>query len=193
MQSEMCYGGITLREFGRKCIHILFGLFLIFLLTFLERELFLYFLFFVFIVSLSVANIKLIGRKVPIVDFFLELFERKNVIPTLGTLWYINGILLSTLLLYDADEIIAVLIVLALGDGFSNMFGRFGKWKIPYNVNKTVEGSSIFFIFSLLAYLFIGELAIPFALLMTLVESLPLSLDDNLVIPLVASIFFYSV
>jgi len=92
--------------------------------------------------------------------------------------------------LHSPSEIAAVIFILAIGDGASTIIGMKGKHKIPYNKEKTFEGTVAFFLFSLPAYFFIGEAIIPLAIIAAVVESLPLRLDDNLTVPIACTVFF---
>lgn len=90
--------------------------------------------------------------------------------------------------------------VLAAGDGFATIVGRsIGRVRWPWNPNKTVAGSVAFVIAAAPFAAFLGcfvsrgsflEWLGPCAaaaLVGALVESLPLSLDDNLTVPLAAA------
>ncbi|VVB72681.1 Uncharacterised protein [uncultured archaeon] len=179
-------------EFRRKLLHSLIGLFLLALLFFSGRDALLQFLgILLFAGSLMIVWMK-DGRKIPVADWFEETFERDAVkFPGYGAFWYVLGSFIFVLLIPDAPKIAAMLIALALGDSASTIIGIKGSHHLPYNRRKTLEGSVAFFVFSLPVCLILGtESGLLFALLMTIVESLPVPLDDNLMIPLASMLFF---
>jgi len=65
-----------------------------------------------------------------------------------------------------------------------------GRHPLPYNRRKTLEGSLAFFVFSLPACLFVGWIGIALAAITAIVESLATPVDDNLLTPIAAIIFF---
>jgi phosphoserine phosphatase len=100
------------------------------------------------------------------------------------------GILL-TLLLFPAPASSAAIATFALGDSTASIFGRmFGKNTLPFNKGKTLEGSLIGFFFAFLAAaFFISPLtALVGAAAAMVIESLPLPLNDNLVVPLITGV-----
>ena len=56
------------------------------------------------------------------------------------------------------------------------------------NKNKTLEGTAAFFFGSLPAWIFIGSVILPLAIITALVESVDTGIDDNLLIPIVCVI-----
>jgi len=96
------------------------------------------------------------------------------------------GIILS-LMLFDPHISYVLVAILTLGDGFATIFGKtLGRTALPLNKGKTAEGSAFGFIFAFSgALLFIDP---PKALISsaigTLMELLPLPINDNLTIPL---------
>ena len=74
---------------------------------------------------------------------------------------------------------------MTIGDGLAAFVGRSGKHKLPWNKAKTLEG---FLAFSLggagAAYFFLGPVpALFYVVALGLVETLPLDVDDNVLIP----------
>ena len=136
-------------------------------------------------------NLILLGYRVPVASWFVDKFERKEArLPGYGSAWFSVGVLLILLLISDVQWEYAAIIVLTLGDGLSTLIGRSGKIRLPYNPDKTLEGSVAFFFGSLLSAVFIGWYALPLALLCAVAESLPVFLDDNLMITLTAAALF---
>ncbi|XP_002971473.2 probable phytol kinase 2, chloroplastic [Selaginella moellendorffii] len=123
-----------------------------------------------------------------------------------GPLYYAITISIATLFFWRNSPCGVVTIAnLCAGDGFADIFGRkYGRWKLPYNPNKSLQGSVAMFVMSaafsmLYTFLFsqlgyfdmgvrtiIGIVAVSLAT--TVVESLPISsaLDDNLTVPATA-------
>lgn len=181
-------------ELKRKAIHVLIGLSaLILFIIFYSLHLFAFYqllLLVALIIGLLALNHKLQGKKLPIIDFFLIEFERPNTIPGYGSLWLVIGLLITAVFLSNASQIIATIFILTFSDAIATIVGRKGKIVLPYNKNKTLEGTITFFVISLLSWFFIGPIAIALSLFLTLIESLPLYFDDNILIPLASVVFF---
>lgn len=181
-------------EIRRRGIHITFGLLLIAaLLQWGEGsyELIEGVLFAVFLIGLWVIDMKLKKRKLPIVDYLLETFERPHALPAYGAFWYGMGALLLLAFVGDVNYICASIAILALGDGVSTLVGRMGNIRFFYNKKKTLEGSIAFFIASSLAsYPFIGFSGVVLALICSFAESMDWGVDDNFIIPLICLVFY---
>jgi len=112
-----------------------------------------------------------------------ELYEFRA-----APIFFAFGILLA-LLLFPRPASSAAIVIFALGDSTASIFGKmFGKRTLSFNRGKTLEGSLIGFVFaSCAAAFFVNPLmaAIGAAVAM-LLEGLPLPINDNLVLPLVA-------
>jgi dolichol kinase len=181
-------------ELRRRLIHISFGIFLILLLSvwgesgyeYIEGMLLAAFLF-----GLWVMDQKLKKRKLPVVDYMLEIFERPHALPLYGAFWYGMGVLLILSVVRDLDYARAAIAILAVGDGVATLVGRSGNMRIFYNKNKTFEGTAAFFIASsIAAYIFIGAAGIVLSLLCSIAESVDWGADDNFIIPLVCVLFY---
>ena len=179
------------QELGRKALHILIGIILLYLIMF--NLIGLYYLFFLLILAgfLSLLSLR---YKIPIVNFLLDRFERKNTdLPGRAFLFFLAGILL-TLKLFPRDIALASIIILVFADPVSHFVGKtFGKIKLPLDKEKNVEGHLAgFIVSSLFAMFFVSPiLAISGSLVAMLFESLiieiqKIRLDDNFIIPLVA-------
>lgn len=123
----------------------------------------------------------------------------------LGIVLYPLTVLLLILIYYRRLEIAAATWgILAFGDGMASLVGSsIGTRKLPWNPRKSWAGSLAYWIFGtvaaavLLQWTAPGQYAAPFAwtialltaLLAAGLESLPHGLDDNLGVPLVASLF----
>lgn len=169
-------------------MHFVVGIVSIVLLFSIGQTLTRAIVFFVIITGTLLINAKIQGKKIGFVNWFVEKFERKNVLfPGFGSATYALGVLIPLILLDNVNEIAAIIFILAVGDGISTIAGRPGKIKLPYNNKKTAEGTAAFFLSSLPAWLFIGEAIVIVAALSAIAESLPLKFDDNLTVPIVAT------
>jgi len=185
-------------EIVRQALHIFMGLFLIFIL-FIASQIWLihgqiYVALLIFIglqVLLIIINDFILHKEKSLFTYLFSTFERKQFIPGYGAFWYGLGMLFSFVFLTDYKEIIVTIIALGIGDAYSTIIGRKGRFQNPLNSNKTLEGTLAFFsITILLSYPFIGPLAFLFALFTSICEALPLKVDDNFVIPVASVIFF---
>lgn len=111
-----------------------------------------------------------------------ELYEFRT-----APLFFAYGILL-TLLFFPPPASYAAILIFALGDSTASFFGKmFGRRTLPFNKVKTLEGSIIGFVFAFsAATVYVNPLiAVAGAAVAMLIESLPLPINDNLVLPLV--------
>lgn len=186
--------GISLTtETKRKAVHMLSGaVFLAFLLIFGRTKLIIL-LTAVLLGGLLIINRLFLGWKFPVTSWFVRNFERPDVrFAGYATAWYVSGVLIAATMLPNSSEIAAVICALAFGDGISALFGERGKRKLPYNREKTVEGTLAFFAATAVtSSIFVGWLGLPFAAIAAIFESMPLGLDDNFSIPIVGIVFFY--
>lgn len=145
----------------------------------------------VFIYSLS-ELLRIFGTNVPIISKITLWAADRSELNEFNTapIFHALGIALS-LLIFPTRIGYAAIAVLALGDSSASLLGkRFGRNRIPFNRGKSVEGSIIGLVVAFLgALLFVDPLtALVGATVGILIESLPLPLDDNLLIPLAAGI-----
>jgi dolichol kinase len=119
--------------------------------------------------------------------FYGRVLREKEKYKLMGSTYFLFSTIL-TILLFPKSIAIVSLLILILADTAGALIGR---WigKVPV-FGKTLEGSTAFFITALLIVWsypqlsrFPGSLA---ALGATLIEVLPIEVDDNLTIPLVA-------
>ena len=180
-----------MREVERQFIHIGIGIVFILMLLFLGRIKSLFIISIMLLFGMILIHLFLRKIKVPVFNWFLTMFERRNVIPGHGSLWYLVGCLFAFALLSNDSYIIAILIILALGDGFATLIGMRGKKKIFYNMNKTYIGTGAFIVASLPALLFVPPLVCLIAVLVSaVVESIDFGVDDNFIIPIVCAVIF---
>jgi len=109
-----------------------------------------------------------------------------------GAAWLAIGALATIGFVQDARYIVIIFFAIFIGDALATIIGiRFGKHKLPYNKKKSLAGALAYFLsVSLLPYLLYGPLAILLAALATVVETLPIKLDDNFSVPAVLIIVY---
>ncbi len=178
------------RETERQLFHLTLGVIALLLLLHFGRGFMIGFVFFTVIIGTLLMNIRLLGGKIVVVQWFEERFERPDaLLPGWGSACYAIGVLILLTFLTDINAMAASILVLGLADALSTVIGRRGKMKLPYGSNKTLEGSAAFFVSSLAAWYFVGPVAIPLAFVATIAESLP-GLEDNLTVPIACMLFF---
>ncbi len=182
-----------MKHIGRKLYHLFGGIALLSLYYILGREhaLMFYAVFFLIVLSLDLTRLK-----IPAVNQFIFTrfgsFIRKNEEHKLtGTAPYVLGIGL-TLYSYSQEVATAAICFLAFGDVAATTIGeRYGKTKI---YDKSLEGSTAFIVAALISGLFLKLIGVHLAtgvmilgaLIAAGVEIIPLPVNDNLVIPIVA-------
>ena len=132
------------------------------------------------------------GKKMPV---FYQITLRASSQTELYQLvlapaYFAIGILL-TLLLFPVPANSAAIAMFAFGDSAASIFGRyFSKTPLPFNKDKSLEGSMAGFFFAFLAgLLFISPLkALAGAAVAMIVEYLPLPVNDNVLIPLITGL-----
>jgi len=128
------------------------------------------------------------GTNLPITSTITRNTARQPELHEVATapVFFALGIILS-LILFPTPINYVLITILTLGDGFAAVFGEtLGRTVIPLNKGKTVEGTVFGFIFAFSgALLFVNPTkALIGATIGTLVEILPLPINDNLTIPL---------
>jgi len=177
------------RETKRQIVHLLVCMGALAVLLLFSRNWLLALAFGVLLVGSLLINMTMRNSKISLVEWFVSEFEREGVrLPGWGSACLATGVLILAAYLMSQTDIAAGLVVLGIGDGLSTLVGRRGSRRLPWNPKKTAEGTLAFFIGSLLAWVFIGPIAVLLAALAALAESLDLGIDDNLVIPIVCAI-----
>ena len=176
------------KETGRQLFHILIGIGALGGLIFLGRGFMIAAIFSTIIFGLLLMNRRLLGAKIPLIQWFEERFERPDApLPGWGSACYATGALIPLTFLHEPAEIAAVLFILGIGDGISTLVGSRGRIRMPYNRKKTAEGFVALIVASLPAYKFIGPSFVPLAFVGAVAESLPG--EDNLTIPILCTAF----
>jgi len=186
---------MNILEVRRQLFHLFFGIIIVVLLMygFIDKWIILYLIIIGLILSFISKRMK-----IPLIYLFLENFERAEDLkkfPGKGVITFLIGAFLVTLF-FSMDIAMPAILVLALGDSVSHIFGiHYGKRKHLLNNKKFIEGSIAGFIAA-----FIGALIfVPWheaffaALFAMIVEVIEIKIgaervDDNIIIPLVAAI-----
>ncbi len=193
---------LTDREIGRQIMHILIGLLMVILI---KIDIISPFAIFLGIIVGLLASIISKRINLPIFSQFLNYFEREEArksFPGKGMIFFFIGILL-VLKLFDRDIALASIMILTLGDSVSHLAGvKFGKIKNIFNLkgNKLLEGTLAgtlagFFgalIFVSLPEAFLGSMVAMIAEVVQ-IDFNDTTLDDNMVVPLVAGTIMYLV
>ena len=180
------------RDLIRETIHI--GSFLVPIVCqyFLNPYWMLWLIFAVTILYAVSELARLEGRDLPILSSITWRATTKTELYEFATapILFASGIMLS-LVLFPPPISYATIAILTLGDGFATIFGKiFGRIQFPFNKGRTLEGSICGFAFAFVgATLFVNpSKALVGALVGMIVESLPLPLSDNIMVPLVSGI-----
>lgn len=106
-----------------------------------------------------------------------------------GTLGLFSCLIVLTL--FDALTAYAAILMLAFGDSTASFVGRaVGRTPNPLNPKKTVEGTLAFFAVAMFVTMPILPTSTAFftALVVSIIEALPLKINDNLVLPISAAV-----
>lgn len=186
---------LSLLEFKRQLMHITVGLTTVALLYYEILSSWAIFLLIVVGLLLSFLAKRI---HLPIISFFLDHVERPEQMKTFpgkGSIFFFIGVLLAVKL-FERDIALAAIMVLTLGDSISHLFGaQFGSLRNIFNGNspKLLEGTLMGTLLGFLgALLFVPYLeAIVGSAAAMIAEVIKIdfnehTLDDNLIVPLVA-------
>jgi dolichol kinase len=183
-------------ERARKAAHIVSNLSACLMILILGIQTTSYFVLLGTCTGILAMHLTIIGIKIPGIDEWLKNVGREGEIPGEGALYNALGILFTIgLLRNDSAAVISVILILALGDGFATYVGTsYGRHKLPWNKNKTLEGT-IGFAAGAICALFAMPIpaTILIVVLATIIESLPLKVNDNITLPVVSSLLYYFV
>jgi len=187
-------------EVRRKIVHAA-GVFTIFLIVWLGKWNAALYILLIALAFLLLGEYRKNRDKYKIIKFkkldeFEELlengfheYERPNTLPFKGATEFFVGCFFATIL-FEPIVAIAAISVLSLADAVSTLIGSYhGKYKLPINKKKTIEGSISFFITAIFVLLFFADplKALIVAIFATFAEMIP-KIDDNLIIPIVVGI-----
>lgn len=173
------------KELRRQALHLLFGVTVIALALFFGMQLAVILLASALVIGIFGVGLVMLQYKVPLAAEILDAFERKKVVPGKGAMHYAAGCLLL-MTFAPADFALAMIAVLAFGDGASTVAGKiWGKKKLPWNSGKSWVGTAAFFAFGAVSAAFFLPFAdaLAYSLLLALIETVPADVDDNLLIP----------
>jgi dolichol kinase len=175
-----------MKEYTRKALHIIFGVFFLGLIHTLGTKTSFWILLLAMILGITVSI--LITRKIkfPILGEIVQKVERENEKKIPGKaaiMFFASALILLFLFQNEKTIILASISVQVFADAFAAIIGiNFGKHKLI--AKKTIEGSTACFVTALIciAYFYPIPTALIGALIATIIEVLPL--DDNLCVPL---------
>jgi len=131
--------------------------------------------------------VRLNGIRFPVLGIITRLCVRSNEVRqfTLAPLTLVVGVILSLLFF---SELIAyvVIVIFAFADRYATIIGKFyGRVRIPYNRQKSVEGSVAFFVTAFICAIFLLPLktALIASFVSCIIETIPFKFD-NISIPL---------
>jgi len=180
-------------EWNRQLFHIFLGVAIVGLLMYgiINKEIILVLIIIGLILSYLSKKTRIL-----IIYELLQRYERKDDLerfPGKGMLFYFIGVYIA-LLLFPREVAMASIMVLALGDSVSHLYGlHYGRIKHPFSKTKFLEGSFAGFIagfFGALIFLPWHE-ALFASLAAMIVEAVEIKIgaeqvDDNLIVPVVA-------
>lgn len=182
-------------ELKRQIMHLLVGLATLALIYY---EILSPFAIFLLIIAGILLSFLCKRVRIPIVSTFLDHVEReeqRKTFPGKGTIFFFIGVLLS-LQLFEQNIAYASIMILTFGDSISHLFGaKFGRWRNIFNgkSKKLLEGTlmgtlagffgAVFFV--PIPEAFLGSAAAMIAEVIK-IDFNENTLDDNLVVPLVA-------
>jgi farnesol kinase len=181
-------------ERARKAAHVLSNLSACLAILILGPQTTSYLVLLALFVGIPVMHLTVMGIKVPGIEGWLKKVGRVGETPGEGPLYNALGILFALgLLRSNPLAAVAVILMFGLGDGLATYTGTtYGKHKLPWNRNKTMEGTLGFMAGAMCALLIMPVSAtLLVAALAAIVESLPLKLNDNITLPVVLSSLFY--
>ena len=180
-------------EWNRQLFHIFLGIAIVALLLydFIDKKIILIIIIIGIILSYLSKTIR-----IPIIYDLLQKFERKEDIERFsgkGIIFYFIGAY-AALLLFPKDIAMACIMVLALGDAVSHLYGlHYGKIKHPLSSEKFLEGTIAGFIAGFIgAFVFLPWWeAVLASLVAMIIEAVEIKIgtqqvDDNLIVPIVA-------
>ncbi|MBI4015396.1 MAG: hypothetical protein HY362_01620 [Candidatus Aenigmarchaeota archaeon] len=180
-------------ELRRQAVHA-FGIVVAIGVMFLPQEVYIgglesVLIFFVLLSVYKAGKFVFIGRIGKLFLLFAKKFERPGELLLRGPIMFFAGATI-TAIIFPSAVAAAGIAVLALGDSASTIIGKtYGKHKIPWEGNRSWEGSIAFFIFALAACLLFQipvQKAFAAAVLSAIIETIPI-LDDNLTVPIAAA------
>ncbi|MBI5797794.1 hypothetical protein HZA98_02735 [Candidatus Woesearchaeota archaeon] len=174
-------------EWRRQSLHLMYGIAMIALLYF--HILTLPYLIIILVIGFILSRLS-IHYRIPVVAWVLDHFERESnrkTFPGKGPIFFTLGAIV-VVYLFPLKTAMAAIAILTIGDAVSHIFGKLLS-KRTYKYLKSVEGTVFGIVFSFFAALLFVNVTAAFfgSMLAMLIETLPLSIDDNLLIPIIAA------
>jgi dolichol kinase len=182
-----------MKYLGRKLFHLLggIGLLSVYFISGRNRALVLYGVLVIIILLLEIARLKIPAWNRCLLEHFRGVVRENEQDKLTGTIPYILGVGLS-LYAYSPKVASAAVCFLAFGDVAATTVGeRYGRTKIG---NKSLEGTAAFIVAAVCAGLLLFSLGLEFkawvmilgAFIAAAIELLPIPVNDNFVIPVLA-------
>jgi len=175
-------------EVRRKFLHIFLGIIFFCLLVLFPKDIVLLFIL-VLIFGGLISAYLYAKYDIPILKWVSTTLDRPSRFPFRGGITFLVGCFAAVLFFSSFYAALSILI-LSIGDGIAAIVGHYlGKHKIVKN--KTLEGTTAFFISTLMLLIFFLPTFKAFfvALIIALVElTTPQYIDDNIAIPLVSGV-----
>jgi len=124
-----------------------------------------------------------------VLKIFRSMYRKSEENNFSGLIWTLTGGFLTIFIFNDKKIVTTVLLYMCLGDSAAGLIGtHHGKTKIGYWKYKTLEGSLACFVVCFICGIFFlpWELALIGAIIATIIEFLPLPLNDNFWLPLIS-------
>lgn len=181
---------IIFKEFFRKVIHLCSALIPLFSKYFYTATIIA--LFIITLLYIICEFFRLKGIKIPVISRVTSFAarERDKDKFVLGPVTLSIGIIITLLMFNHINASIGIF-ALAFGDGFASLIGKcFGKKKLYFVKDKTIEGSVSCFISVFISTFFVTDnllKSIAVGTVAFLSEALPLKDFDNVLIPIVCA------
>jgi dolichol kinase len=196
MNNETQKGGNHRTEVHRDIVQIITGVIIIIAIVYIQKVLVEGGLMLGIILGIILVDIAGIYKNSSVSKVILH-FERHNVQPGLGTLWFIAGLMIL-IAFTERWRIIEIgVFAMAIGDSLATIGGvNIKSMKLFYNKKKSVGGFFCMLIpTAVFAYLILGPIFIILAVIATFAESVSrYPVDDNISIPIsvILSRFIFS-
>jgi dolichol kinase/membrane-associated phospholipid phosphatase len=175
-------------ELARKLVQIFSGLFLIAFIMLYGMQYAIIMLFSLLAFGAFIFHLKAIGCKLPVIDSLLDYFERPEGGHGEGAMSFVAGLLISTTMLPAKLAIISIML-LSFSDSLAAIAGKNSSLRLPHHPKKTYLGTAAFMAAAFPAYFIAGLSGVVMVIIAAIIESLPLGIDDNLLIPLSGFVF----
>lgn len=169
-------------EVNRDYVHMLLGIILVAIIYFLPYLTAVSVVFLLILLSYTFNNL-LANLKLSYIYRKASDLERKNVTYGLGAIYLASSAALILGFTQNIHLLLFGVVALFFADPLATIVGISNKRasSLPYNRYKTVVGSITFFIVAAIpGYFLLGLYGVLFAIVLAFIESLNLSLDDNI-------------